>query len=815
MVISHGDDLSRRSLNLPASSASKKKFEEDLLRSSGLNSVFLLADLTNTDKKSEMQALNHFVCCNSNLPSSQFSQALILLSLDSIDLPSASIPPSFNFRQPQASSLLFDHPFNFDLISKDKSLVPVSECPHTKSTDTITTSEGDSAVLSSHMLNISHRQCKLLDYSTFEVFDFHGLLQELISAKDSHPYIEVYEHKHTESIIIVLHTGFTGSPTHSYMTSSHVHTKVGFTNFLDYILEKYGLAIEEAVMEDEKKEMEFKESQIEIRDSMMMLKIKEAAERQQQQQEGLFTVVEEETSNTAINTTVSVTPVEKGRKKASAMSQKTPDSSKATSAKKKSKSALEASTTASPSPCLPEEPQYEAPKHFTGYDLGDIVLLKESICSTAFTADGAQLRTTRLLAEKDCQAFSSEILVNHKRHIFTISQVWLTREQGRMSDSDPLKSGQHSTDEAQNEETATRIPVIKEQPLPAGVPLPPSLLQHAQMTACFSNSLRLSYSYYGPKGNGEVPFLPSRPTILDAPPTSEIPRPSSQQNASQKLTKKQLEQQQQLLEQQRLKEERLEAERKQAQAKYEQDCINVSRNNKYQQLFISTECGLNVHCHPMVNPEADPSTVDGTDAFTVIKQWYSHPATVGHLSQNIANERARYYHPEGYVVKYMMDKSVQVMGAYGHRYRPAVGKELEALQDESASTHDMSDTHTSIDQSARLMASATKVTFADNQKDIAVSDHATWVITTPLGKSYLWKPAAKKRKESEVETTETTVEADEPNDTVPQEDDNKPMVVELDQLRFVRATDPVTNEVRPFMSYYCLLVNLKCLIFLF
>ena len=791
MIISHGDDLSKRSLNLPVSSLYKTKYEEDMLHKSGLNSVFALAKCKSPDVKSIIQALDQFVSSSSKLTVSQFHHALLLLSLDNTEQPSASNPPSYQLKFPKASSLLFDHPFNFELVPKEEMIVPISELPQTSSVniaDLDTDEDNLEADLSSHMLNISRRQCRLLEYSSFEVFDFLGLLQELISAKDTHPYMEVYEHKHTESIVIVLHTGFNGLPTYSYKTSSHVHTKVGFTNFLDYVLDKYGLEIEDAVEEDKKKKMEPKVNKLEVRDSAMMLKIKEAAEKQQ-----LSTVVEEEGHNPR-SARVSITPVEKSKKRSSVQSQRTADSSKATSAKKKAKASLEVPTPLPPSPLVVEEPQEELQcethKRFTGYNLGDVVLLKEMNCSTAFTADGVQLRTTRLLNEKDGKEFSTEASVQHNGHVLSISQVWMMKEQDKIIPDIMMNGKQWSGVEEHNGSISAQRPIMNESPPAAGVPKPPQSLLHAQMSVSFNNSLRLSYSYFGPKGDGEIPSLPIRPGILDAP-APEMPRPPSQ-NTSQKLSKKQLEQQQQLLEQYRLEQEKFQANKNQATVEYERACTNISRNNKYQQLFVSTECGLNVHCHPMVDLEADPSIVDGTDSFTVIKQWYSNPNTASHLSQDTAKEKYRYYHPKGFVVKFMTDKSVQVLGATGYRYRPATAKDLEEIQKENS---DETEAQDRVNQQAKSMISNTGVTFTNNAEASDINDQTIWVVTTPLGKSYLWKPLPQERRNSINQSSAIALEEGKTKECEAN-DDHKLVVAKLSQLHYVQATDPVTNEVR-------------------
>lgn len=731
--------------------------------------MFFLVGASSADKKAEIHALNHSLCSNSTLLPTQLNHALILMSLENVKLQSASSAPAENFKHPNVSGLLFDHPFNLDIVSKEKSLISVSQSLTSSPRKSEEVKEEVPTMHSLYTLNVDRPHCNLQNFSTLEVYEFNGLLQELMSMHATHPYLEVFEHKHSESIILVLHTGFDGSPVHTYKSSSHTHTKVGFQNYLKYVVERYGHLIEEAIEEDMRREEEYSIEMDDKQKSIILQKLKEAEERQQ---DGLAVVPEEPLMSTPMASTTLSTP-DKIKQRVSSLSQRTPNSktpdSKISSAKKKDKLTVDVTTTLSSTPDLQKnEEHFKMPKRFTGYDLGDIVLLKESVHTTVFTADGIQLQSKRLLPFDDDEPSSCEISLLHNGHKLSTSQVWSTKEQ------------QNNLSKDMSSPTA-------------GIPQPPPLLQYASLSACFSNSLRLSCSYYGPKANGDLPYLPDRSSILNFSPASEQSRATSRQASSPKLNKKQLEQQQQLLEQQRLQEEKQEKERQAAQAKYEYEYTSLVRNNKYQQLFINTECGLNVHCQAMIDLEADPSITDGSDAITVVKQWYSYSDTATHLSEHISRERCRYYHPEGYVVKCMADKSVVILSADGYKYRTATSTEVEFFLDKKNHTPLAQVELDSIDQSTRKITSATRVTFADDYRE---DKSMIWLVTSPLGKIYLWQEPEKTKKATEVEEETGIEESGRESVTISCEDDDKNVFVEYGSLHLLRATDPITKEVQ-------------------
>ena len=262
--------------------------EESVVKLAGLNS-FVNSTLTSSfDQKASIHALNHLLHAHEDLTVTKFNHALILLSLEHVSLKTASMAPDHNYTTPSLSSLQLDHPFNLEVVSKEKSLVPVMEVSKSHCSSDVTADLPPKP--SAFSLQLLSPERNLQDYSVLEVFETDGLLQELVSVQYTHPYIELFQHAHSESLILVAHTGFDGSPHHQHKLSSHTHTKVGFQNFLQYVAERYSYQIDAAVEEDEIKAKEFEEE----KKVLIAQRIKETAERHQE----VLTPLEEEDPDT-------------------------------------------------------------------------------------------------------------------------------------------------------------------------------------------------------------------------------------------------------------------------------------------------------------------------------------------------------------------------------------------------------------------------------------------------------------------------------------------------------------------------------------
>lgn len=709
VIIPYGDNITQRYIDIQNRTTDT---EECAIKLAGFSSLLDLQCVTTPDLKADIHALNHMVY-KEDLSLTTFNHALILMSLECITLPTASTPPEYSYKNPAIQSLCFDHPFDLD---EKQSLVSASA-----------TSCGKPDYFS------------MKDYSTLEMLKKNGLLQELISIQaTTHPYVSVFEHKHSESIVLVLHTGFDGSPHHSYEMSSHTHTRVGFQNYLQYVCERYGHIIDNAVDEEKKKIQELEE----IKKRVAIQKLKEAEERSQEV----------------------LTPLMEGEEISSAGNKKKNDLKARNSSMKKSATAVDMSIS-TPDFQSDEKafPPIEKPILFSGYDLGDMVLLHRSVHDSFFTSDGIQIRIEKHVAIDE--TFSIMLSLLHNGHKVTSSQIWTTKDTEAHVESSDI----------------------------VGIPQPLPGLKQALLQAYFKHSLQLSCSHFGPKANGELAFFPHRPSILDStlPSENSGSRPSS--GVTSKLSKKQQEQQQQLLEQQRALEAQQQKERDIAQEKYQRDYDNLLRNNKYQQLYLSTEEGLHVRCQAAINLDADPSIIDGSDAYIVVKQRY--------FNGSISEEKCRLYHPEGYVIKWMKNGTVVIMCADGTKYQSASRKEVELFhqQEVALSKSPQENIHPAVpelgsspkeklstpdlSQDSRRISSANKVTFADDVQDLAALSlkQNIWIVTTTTGKRYLFR-----------QETGTS-----PNAGV------NSCIVSLSSIHLLKATDPVTKEVS---IGYCIII---------
>lgn len=713
--------------------------------------------------RGSIHALNHLLHNSGSLSLIHFNHTLIALSLENVILRTASTPPEYSFKNPQISTLLYDHPFDLEIESMDNRIVPFSDA-------------SSSAVLSNpnepttYTLRVAPSCRDLESHYVLEALEVPGMLQEIISLQDTHPYLEIFEHKHSESIILIVHAGFDGSPMHTYKTSSHTHTKVGFQNYLLYVADKYNHLVEKAIEEDEVLEREFEAE----RKITIAQRLKEMEEKHLHQ-EALPTVTEGKVQDSS-----------KGKKKVEAASKakkKTVAEIAPTSTTEEDLQAIEASL-----------PHFKKSNRFTGYDLGDTVLLKETLHTTLFTADGVKIEGKKHSALEDPPY--SEVSLLHNGHRVTCNIAWLPKA------TKTVETGLQSEEEM----------FIANSPPFARIPQLPKDLKHASLHAHFTHSLHISCSHYGPKGNGKVPFLPHRPPILSLPlkvESSHGSRPGSQQSTSPKLSKKQQEHQNQIMEQQRLLEVQQERERKLALEKYQEDYKNLLRQNKYQVLYITTEFGLEVKSQPTIHLDADPNIVDGSDGFIIIKQSYSHPEATPNLSESISKERCRYYHPNGFVIRCMRDGSRVILNADGTTYRTASHKEIETYNKRRSSFHKRSKKALTIkveldrpdkEHDSSIISSANAVTFSDDPMQSRSFRKSIWMVTTPAGDRYFLQQEEEVKKVAEHLCTDNSTESSESTgvdkiQNFSEETKWKNTVIPFESIHLLKSIDPVTKEV--------------------
>ena len=775
IIIPSGDEVTKRSIGLHRSSAN---FEEKVIKTAGLNSFLSLTPSSDPDLNACIHTLNQLLHTHEKLTVTKFNHFLVLLSLENLCLQTASTPPVHNFVKPVVLPLLYDHPFDLKLVTDESSVVTFSSFDYSNWP----------THLSSQKLQLDSPLRNLEDYSDLEVFEFNGLLQELRSLQFTHPYVEIFQHQHSESIILVVHTGFDGTPVHKHKLSSHTHTKVGFQNYLQFVCERYGGQIDEAVERNRIRRAEYEEE----KKVAAAQRLKDAEQRQKE----MLTTLEEEQG------------IDSGKTRKSVASHPTTKSVKKGVISSISDTPASSISDFHRGETLMQPFQVEKP--FTGYDMGDVVLLKESVHTTLFTGDGVQVQSMRHLTT-DGAPEPCDISLLHNGHRVVCTQVWA-------SDNSPP-----ATDASANQPTNTVVPQ------------PPPEFKSAMLKACFNSSLHISCSYYGPKGNGEFPYLPYRPKILEQPQQSDhLQLPGTQPGVSPKLSKKQQEHQQQLLEQQRVQEALLEKEREVARAIYQQQYDILVRNYKYQQLTISTEYGLQVQCHVSLDHEADPVVTDpgvadevNVEGSIIIKQQYSHPETVAHLNEHASKERFRFYHPDGYVIKCMKNDTVTILCADGSRYCSATPKEAELFASHKATVQDGTQPHGGKDDlekdkpdiekgvkrvtsaaKLRSSVSATKLKGAEKDKVIPSPVPPTiapvpgpqtkvWAMTTASGSRYLIEVIGETPTCSLSPEPTLTPDPENKENIEPAPSPTKPksVVIPLSSIHLLKATDPVTKEV--------------------
>ena len=793
-----------------------------------------------------LHAVQHF-CLSSSVSPQSLDYSLIILSLEHLSVPSASVAPDFSFPDAQqamlSSRLLFDVPLQIPLKKKSLTSSSLHALVEYKADAGVSESDGKPSAVkcSSEGLKMSSSLSKLdsdgqeLDlpspltnlcsYTSVECLKGDSLVQILHHLSATHPYMQALYHHLSRSTVIVVSTGFDGKLIHSYKWSSQSHSKVGFQNFLQYVLPKYASQIDKAVQIDTERRDVFEEENKRL--------LEEKLKVLQQQPSAEATAEDKESEALSV----------KGSKRAS-VAKKTPA---AKSPEKKSKTSSKAitptSSTVNVSSIEESLPKFEERKLFSAYNVGDVVLLTEGTTTTQFTADGVQICTEEYHFVDDDGSLRVSILDD--RHTLSVGML-LNGGKSKSTTAVTQPVVQPTGDQIPNEgksETAEGSGDTEEKDVVvAGIPEPPDGIGFACLKAHFYQSLSLSLSHYGPKGTGQLPYKPAYPAILqesDRSESSNTSRPQSQQAQSPagKLSKKQQEQQQQLLEQQRLLEEEKAREREIAQNKFHEQCNSLKRHNKYQQLFVGTPHGLQVNCHIMADLSADPTITDGSDGVMVVRQGYPTRSSgkqsgEEHLVQAAYKEKQRCSLPDGSLVRYMCDGSIIIQCPNGNIYRSAT--ESERKQFKASSLSGKSDT-TSIpsreaSEGIERITSAARVTFAqesplgstDEGKEESQLDEAVWVVTTAKGEQFMQSDL---RKDIHSSTTLESPDEDGSGDTSqkPGLDDgngqkergaegdgsaeqvgeesvrddakSEPCTVWLRQLRSYPATDPISKEV--------------------
>lgn len=543
----------------------------------------------------------------------------------------------------------------------------------------------------------------LSDYTVLEPLSQDVILQVIENHSKTHPYIQIYHQKITNSLVVAMHSGYSREATKSSW-QRHIHSKVGFSNFLSYIVDRVGSAVEAAAVEDDA-----------LRNHVEEIPLDQNTETLTEKHEtSLETPLPESKTSSA----------KSGSKK-----------SGTSSAKVKPNGTVVVDDNVGIIPVS----SFEERKLFTGYDVGDKVLLCNGSNASAFTFDGVKIKSERTQFTHEPASLLVSLIHN---------DICLSVSFSIESQSSTLLSCQESNDGLLDEETCEEHGCSTPNPMSH---LPKSVLFSAFKGQLDSN-ITLSFSHFGPNGNGCLPVYPkSEPElqkllqnqVLDSAQSS---RPVSQDK---KVSKKQQEEQQRLMEQQALDNKNKEI----LLQKVSSERKVLYSGNVHQKLSLSTENGLCVAFSTMTHDAAI-----GKVGSTVIRQHYLNSAP-----SSVAKEDSRVYFDDGCILKTMTDGSLSILCYDGKVYESVPNSVGE-------STREPNDI-------------GNRVSFHNVQD---VIDQNTWMITFPDGKR------------------EIITQKDNPSgDSSP----NPPSCKAHESLRTFIVTDPKTKDVGSISAHnYCFIV---------
>ena len=206
---------------------------------SGLSKFLTLPKSTLMDRNCLIHMLDHLALSES-FSLSSLRYALLLLSLEHLQLPTASTPLELSYHEYHTSKLLFDYPF----IRKTSGCTATSEdidIPQTlNENNQIAASipDGDHQGLPTGKRNMEAFSVQCLTNKDV-------LLQTLQQIRATHPYLSVYHSHYSNCNVLIAHTGFDGNFLYKYDRGIKAASKVGFQNYLEYLLDTYGAHVDE------------------------------------------------------------------------------------------------------------------------------------------------------------------------------------------------------------------------------------------------------------------------------------------------------------------------------------------------------------------------------------------------------------------------------------------------------------------------------------------------------------------------------------------------------------------------------------------
>ncbi len=304
-------------------------------------------------------------------------------------------------------------------------------------------------------------------------------------------------------------------------------------------------------------------------------------------------------------------------------------------------------------------------------------------------------------------------------------------------------------------------------------PLPPNLLS-GELHVSFNDDVFFSLSVFGPQANGNIPYIPAKPAVLEnqLDPTSVAS--FVQPNLSpQKLSKKQ--QEQHVLEQQRLLEEQLCKQRQVANQQYQVRCRRMALNNKEQQLFVTTKKGLHISFQILHDYEC-------LSAAVAVHQEYL-------CSQPFNKEKHRCFLPNGTLICYMKNGAIIIRCSDGTIFETASSFHEDMFQKQSRTDISL-ESSTSPPKESTILATGSICVPWKKSKTL-------WLVTTPLGKRYLWKGGYDLKDKSDKGISNTEGES-----SLMLQANTTSRALLLEPLKVFKTAYPASQEVRMTSRYF-------------
>ena len=690
-----------------------------------------LPDRNPPDIMQHSEMLHSLVQIGASIPSVKnllpiFNQVLIVMSLQHIPLPSASKAPT-NSVGIVEQGLLFDFPLN----------IPFTSCNGSK--------DGDSP-----MLLMPKCPQAINEYTIIEPLKKDVVIQAIQEYMQTRPYLQLYHHKLSNSLVVLLHTGCNSGDVHSYNWREYSHSKVGFNTYLQYVAKCVSSSVSLA-LEKEEEDSLVKEQSVEP------LKDEVDVREEHSVNEQVMVVNDMPTANTSNGKMGFVID------NTSMWNKPNPpcvrNGSKVDSTAKESDS---------------EDVLFDAQKKlFYGYDIGDQAVLVEGSVSTVCTSDGSQIiyKKTGFVKNFDTHQL---LLIDDS---VTISSVFLQAPSSDVLNREIKNAGGTAA-------------VSKENQLLSVLPQPPTKVMFASVHVSLpKDGINIVASKFGPQGNGMVPNKPKSVDQLSKLEYQEAQiekdsRPQSRQGSSPqpKLTKKQQEQQQLLLEQQRRLEEKRIQQRKEIESKLQIEIDTIAKLLGSPLLSLTTKDGLQIVCSKMSTKSSfAPSNTVITQKFVSLE--FSNPVSLQ------VKELSRVYFPDGSVLCKYSNSTSTIMCADGSMFETWSEPIIQRNFDKSlGSKQSSAEIHT-----ASLVVNEVDGLPADGSETKShshVLSSNIWLATTPNGCKYLTREDAIPLPFQQSTTKDTEHFYGSPCN-IPHSTTKTPMK----NVNLYSATDPISQEV--------------------